>query len=112
MMDHDFAIHITGNHGFSYIHMTTAMMRQFGVEVSVSDDQTWRIPGNAAYQAQDYQIEPDVSAAAYFYGMAVLSGGNVLVRHVHFDSLQGDVALLRTFAKMAAVLRIHRKVSA
>ena len=34
MMDHDFAIHITGNHGFSYIHMTTAMMRQFGVEIS------------------------------------------------------------------------------
>ena len=100
MMDHDFAIHITGNHGFSYIHMTTAMMRQFGVEISVSDDQTWRIPGNAAYQSQDYQIEPDVSAAAYFYGMAVLSGGNVLVRHVHFDSLQGDVALLRTFEKM------------
>ena len=80
--------------------MTTAMMRQFGVESSVSDDQTWRIPGNAAYQSQDYQIEPDVSAAAYFYGMAVLSGGNVLVRHVHFDSLQGDVALLRTFEKM------------
>ena len=72
MMDHDFAIHITGNHGFSYIHMTTAMMRQFGVEISVSDDQTWRIPGNAAYQSQDYQIEPDVSAAAYFYGTAVL----------------------------------------
>lgn len=100
MMDHDFAIHITGNHGFSYIHMTTAMMRQFGVEISVSDDQTWRIPGNAAYQSQNYQIEPDVSAAAYFYGMAVLSGGNVLVRHVHFDSLQGDIALLRTFEKM------------
>ena len=100
MMDHDFAIHISGNHGFSYIHMTTAMMHQFGVEISVSDDQTWRIPGNAAYQSQDYQIEPDVSAAAYFYGMAVLSGGNVLVRHVHFDSLQGDVALLRTFEEM------------
>ena len=32
--------------------------------------------------------------------MAVLSGGNILVRHVHFDSLQGDVALLRTFEKM------------
>ena len=56
--------------------------------------------GITAYQSQDYQIEPDVSAAAYFYGMAVLSGGNVLVRHVHFDSLQGDVALLRTFEKM------------
>ncbi len=66
-------------------------------------------PGNAAYQSQDYQIEPDVSAAAYFYGMAVLSGGNVLVRHVHFDSLQGDVALLRTFEKMGCSAGIHRR---
>lgn len=91
--------------------MTTAMMRQFGVEISVSDDQTWRIPGNAAYQSQDYQIEPDVSAAAYFYGMAVLSGGNVLVRHVHFDSLQEMWHCFAPSRKWAAVLRIHRKVS-
>ena len=100
MIDHDFSIHITGSHGLSYIHMTTAMMRQFGVAITVSDDNTWVIPGKAAYQAQTYQIEPDASAAAYFYGMAVLSGGRVMVRHVHFDSLQGDVALLHVFEKM------------
>ena len=70
MMDHDFAIHITGNHGFSYIHMTTAMMRQFGIEISVSDDQTWRIPGNAAYQVVahsriDEEAWPGDHRAAY-----------------------------------------------
>lgn len=100
MMDHDFKIHITGTHGLSYIRMTTQMMRQFGASVCEVDDGTWLIPGSSHYQACTYQIEPDVSAAAYFYGMAALSGGSVLVRHVHFDSLQGDIALIHAFVKM------------
>ena len=104
MMDHDFAIHISGNHGFSYIHMTTAMMHQFGVEISVSDDQTWRIPGNAAYQSQDYQIEPDVSAACYFYAAAAMSGGSAKVKHVHWDSMQGDMKFLKLLEQMGCSL--------
>lgn len=100
MIRHDFSIHITGTHGFSYIQMTMAMMRQFGAELNDIDDRTWYIPAESHYNARSYQIEPDASAAAYFYGMAAISGGSVLVRHVHFDSLQGDVALLHVFEKM------------
>lgn len=100
MIGHDFTIHITGTHGLSYIQMTTRMMQQFGAGVSYLGNGTWCIPGSSCYRACTYQIEPDVSAAAYFYGMAALSGGSVLVRHVHFDSLQGDVALLHAFEDM------------
>lgn len=100
MIGHDFKIRITGNHGLSYIRMTTQMMRQFGAEVTDLGNGIWLIPGSSRYHACTYQIEPDVSAAAYFYGMAALSGGSVLVRHVHFNSLQGDVALIRAFESM------------
>lgn len=100
LLPHDFTLHITGHHGLSYIRMTTRMMTLFGAKVCELDDGNWRISGESAYHREHYQIEPDVSAAAYFYGMAVLSGGRVLVRHVHFDSLQGDVALLRAFVSM------------
>ncbi|MGN0205432.1 MAG: 3-phosphoshikimate 1-carboxyvinyltransferase [Coprococcus sp.] len=100
MIDHDFTIHITGTHGLSYIAMTMQMMLQFNAVVQSPEVGTYHIPGNSRYQACTYQIEPDVSAAAYFYGMAALSGGSVLVHHVHFDSLQGDVALLHAFECM------------
>lgn len=100
MMNHDFTIHITGTHGFSYIAMTIQMMRQFGADVISPKNGTYQISGNSRYHACTYQIEPDVSAAAYFYGMAALSGGSVLVRHVHFNSLQGDIALLHTLEQM------------
>lgn len=100
MMDHDFTIHITGTHGLSYIAMTMQMMQQFHADVVSPNAGTYHISGNSRYHACTYQIEPDVSAAAYFYGMAALSGGSVLVRHVHFDSLQGDIALLHTLEQM------------
>lgn len=40
------------------------------------------------YTAREYQIEPDVSAACYFYAMAAINGGVAKAAHVHFDSSQ------------------------
>lgn len=100
LSEEDFTIHVEGSHGMSYIHMTCEMMRQFGVTVTHPDPQTFRIPGGQHYHAMDYQIEPDVSAACYFYASAPLLGVPVLVRHVHFNSLQGDVEFLHILEKM------------
>lgn len=99
-LDHDFRIEVTGSHGMAYVDMTAEMMRRFGAKVAQPDARTYVISGSCGYQARDYMIEPDVSAAAYFYGMALLSGGNVLVRGVHSDSLQGDLAVLDAFCRM------------
>ena len=100
MIDHDFTIHITGTHGLSYIRMTMEMMKQFGAKVDTPDGQNYYIAGDSKLSALHYQIEPDVSAAAYFYGMAAISGGEVLVNHVHRDSLQGDIALIDALTNM------------
>lgn len=60
----------------------------------------YRTAAGQSYQALDYQVEPDVSAACYFYAMSPLLGIPVQVEHVHFDSLQGDVAFIRILEKM------------
>ena len=65
----------------------------------------YRIQGGQRYRAREYQIEPDVSAACYFYAMAPLLGISVKVRHVHFDSLQGDVEFLRILERMGCEVR-------
>lgn len=96
----DFTINIDGSHGMSYIEMTRKMMEQFGVKVKNTDAQCFVTQKGQTYQALDYQIEPDVSAACYFYAMAPLLGIPVLVRHVHWDSLQGDVAFLHILEQM------------
>ena len=43
-----------------------------------------------------YQIEPDVSAACYFYAAAI-TGGKALVRHVHENSYAGRYKILSIF---------------
>ena len=60
----------------------------------------YRTAAGQNYHALDYQVEPDVSAACYFYAMSPLLGIPVQVEHVHFDSLQGDVAFIHILEKM------------
>lgn len=96
----DFTIRVEGTHGMSYIDMTCQMMKQFGVTVLKPSPHEFLIRGEQSYAGRDYQIEPDVSAACYFYAMSPLLGVSVLTEHVHFDSLQGDAAFLRILEQL------------
>lgn len=96
----DFTIDVRGTHGMAYIEMTRRMMEQFGVHVEQDAERRFRIPTGQKYCAREYDIEPDASAAAYFYAMAPLLGIPVCVEGVHFDSLQGDVEFIRILERM------------
>jgi 3-phosphoshikimate 1-carboxyvinyltransferase len=95
-----FTVQMEGSHGMSYIEMTCEMMMQFGVIPDRVNESTFVTKSGQKYQARDYQVEPDVSAACYFYALAPLLHIPVLVEHVHFDSLQGDVAFIRILEQM------------
>lgn len=101
----DFTIQVEGTHGMAYIEMTRKMMEQFGVRVERTAADQFLICAGQHYNALDYQIEPDVSAACYFYAMAPLLGIPVCVEHVHFESLQGDVEFLHILEKMGCTAR-------
>lgn len=96
----DLHIHIEGSHGMAYIQMTLDMMEQFGVHAEKVSDREYVIAAGQSYQAQDYYIEPDASAAAYFWAMAAVLGISVTVEHTHFNSLQGDVEFARILERM------------
>lgn len=88
-------IHIEGKSiREAYINITIAMMEQFGVNVVKEDTGVYSVAPNQKYKAKDYQIEPDVSSACYFYAMAALTGGTTLVENIYYSSLQGDIKLL------------------
>lgn len=97
-------IEVEGTHGLAYIHMTQKMMEQFGVSIENPTKNSYKLSAHAKYQPRDYMVEPDVSAACYFYAMAPLLGIQVLVPNVHFDSMQGDVEFLRILEKMGCAL--------
>lgn len=100
LSEKDFTVHTEGSHGMAYIEMTCKMMEQFGVHVDRPAPSAFLTKSGQAYKALDYQIEPDVSAACYFYAMVPLLRIPVIVEHVHFDSLQGDVEFIRILEQM------------
>lgn len=91
---------VGGTHALSYVKITTKMMEQFGCRTASEGNSIYRVPPEQAYQAQVYQVEPDVSAACYFYAMAPLLNTKSLVYHVHFDSMQGDIRFLSILEEM------------
>ena len=97
-------IHITSEKtDGSYIRITRKMLADAGVEVKY-DGKNYRIDPNAVYQKKHYQIEPDVSAACYFYAAAAITGGRTLVKHVHKDNSQGDMKFLDVLAQMGCTV--------
>ncbi len=100
----DVKIKVEGTHGMAYIEMTCRMMEQFGVRTEHPSPDTFLIKAGQTYRAQDYAIEPDVSAACYFYALAALSGCSIIVDGVPEHSLQGDTEFLSILKKMGCLV--------
>jgi 3-phosphoshikimate 1-carboxyvinyltransferase len=83
----------------SYIRITRKMMEQLGVNVSF-DGVNYTLDKDSAYKAGTYQIEPDVSAACYFYGAAAITGGKAVVRNVTWECMQGDLKFIKLLGEM------------
>ena len=104
MFPHGIRIHITSEKkDGSYIRITRKMMQEFGVE-AVFDGRDYTVAPSGGYQKTEYQIEPDVSAACYFYAAAAMSGGSAKVKHVHWKSMQGDMKFLKLLEQMGCSL--------
>jgi 3-phosphoshikimate 1-carboxyvinyltransferase len=88
-----------------YVTMTVAMMQQFGVEVETRSLNRLRVPEQQRYRGRTYDIEPDASAASYFFAAAAITGGTVTVPDVLGYGLQGDVNFVSTLATMGCTCR-------
>ncbi len=88
-----------------YIEMTLAVMGAFAVDVDHRPLQRFRTEGRQAYSPTDYSIEPDASAASYFFAAAAITGGEVTVEGLSQSSLQGDVAFCECLRTMGCEVR-------
>lgn len=93
-------IHLTGSRTTgSYIKMTLAMMKQFGIRVEQTEN-CYEIAHQEGWGLTEYEVEPDVSAACYFYAMVPLLKTSVIVKGVQEKSLQGDIQFLNVLEQM------------
>eukprot|EP00913_Durusdinium_trenchii_P028433 g26661.t1 len=82
-----------------YIDMTLGVMRVFGVSVDAGSLERFRITPQK-YRGTDYDVEPDASAASYFFAAAAITGGEVTVTGLSKSSLQGDVHFVDVLEQM------------
>ncbi len=82
-----------------YVTMTIKVMAAFGAEASESPE-GFHISASRTYQGRQYAIEPDASAASYFWASAAIAGGRVEVVGLSREAIQGDVAFCECLQQM------------
>ncbi|MCR5235223.1 MAG: 3-phosphoshikimate 1-carboxyvinyltransferase [Lachnospiraceae bacterium] len=128
LLDRGLRVNLTGSRtDGSYINITLRMMDQFGYSymregnsifvnpacTNSKSDSTTTTNALSNPDGQDdkniptdftYKIEPDVSAACYFYAMSPICGKTVQVKNVHLDSMQGDIRFLKTLEDIGCIV--------
>ncbi|MEO1064033.1 MAG: 3-phosphoshikimate 1-carboxyvinyltransferase [Actinomycetota bacterium] len=88
-----------------YIDLTLSTMRTFGATVEAAGHRSFAVaPGG--YRAADVRIEPDASAASYFFAAAAITGGRVRVEGLGRDTVQGDLGFVDVLARMGAEVEV------
>ena len=112
-LKHDLKIVIDGRLvSLPYVSMTTEVMKSFGasVEVENHDDvpASFLIRAGQSYSGREYSIEPDASAASYFFAIPAIVGGSATVLGLNADSLQGDIGFVRCLVQMGCEVQFDQ----
>jgi 3-phosphoshikimate 1-carboxyvinyltransferase len=89
-----------------YVEMTRRMMQDWRLRVQHSPN-SYHVPGRQApdgLRQADYAVEPDASAASYFFAAAALTGGRVHVPGLARHGLQGDVHFVDVLQRMGCTV--------
>jgi 3-phosphoshikimate 1-carboxyvinyltransferase len=89
-----------------YVTMTLSTMAEFGVRADREDDRAFRVPAGQVYEGRTYAVEPDASAASYFFCAAAVTGSRVVVPRLGRRSAQGDLGILAVLERMGCQVRI------
>jgi 3-phosphoshikimate 1-carboxyvinyltransferase len=88
-----------------YLQITAQAMAAFGVNLEIDKFERFRVePGQ--YNGTTYAIEPDASAASYFFAAAAVTGGRVIVPGLGTTSLQGDLGFVRVLEQMGCTVNM------
>jgi 3-phosphoshikimate 1-carboxyvinyltransferase len=87
-----------------YVDMTLRVMAAFGAEHEHRDHRVITVHPGGYRALEHYPIEPDASAASYFFAAAAICGGRVRVEGLGTSSMQGDVAFVDVLERMGATV--------
>jgi 3-phosphoshikimate 1-carboxyvinyltransferase len=83
-----------------YVDLTIELMQMFGIRLERENHRKFKVPGGQIYRAGEYGVEADCSQAAYFWGAAAISAGDIKVMGVNAGSAQGDIRFVDLLQRM------------
>ncbi len=83
-----------------YVVMTEQMVDEWVGNMSRPSAGVFQTTPGPHRSVKEYAIEPDASAASYFWAAAAVAGGRVTVTGLNRKSLQGDVRFVDVLAQM------------
>ncbi len=89
-----------------YIEMTCEVMRHFGVVTEQLPGPVYQITPQT-YRRANFRIEPDASAASYFFAAAAICGGTVEIEGLGRNSLQGDLQFVHLLEQMGCEIQLN-----
>lgn len=93
----------------SYVGLTLATLREFGVRVTQPDAMTFCIPGGQHYLPRQTVVEGDYSGAAFFALLGALCG-TVECRGLHQGRGQGDAVFFDFLQQLGAKVALGENV--
>ncbi|MDO8524622.1 MAG: 3-phosphoshikimate 1-carboxyvinyltransferase [bacterium] len=93
----------------SYIDMTIAGLKDFGVKVKNENYKKYIVGPKERYKAIRYEVEGDASGASYFWAIAAVSKSKIKVKNINPASSQGDVKFVDLLQKMGCKVVKNKK---
>ena len=87
-----------------YVDLTLSVMRTFGATVINESYARFVVAPTGYISPGTFAIEPDASAASYFFAAAVATGGRVRVPGLGFGAEQGDVRFADVLGELGATV--------
>lgn len=90
-----------------YIEMTRRMLHQWHLTINTPTPNSYLVPGQQPTDGLprgEYRVEPDASAASYFFAAAAITGGTITVPNLAMHSLQGDVCFVDVLERMGCTV--------
>ncbi len=91
-----------------YIALTESVMYRFGVIVGRQNRGNDFVVTPQGYRPARFDVEPDATAASYFFAAAAVCGGRVRVPGLGRGSVQGDLRFLDVLARMGVDVDVGR----
>jgi 3-phosphoshikimate 1-carboxyvinyltransferase len=83
-----------------YVSMTVEMLQRLEIPISFGQGNTYHVGKRPLAEVGGFNIEPDASAASYFFGGASITGGSVQVPELSTNSIQGDIRFVSLLEDM------------